>query len=253
MDYSLCWCLELGALFLNSKLKQLFSKLFWYQTTLRLEEERKHKDFDSWPFSPRKFDGSAISQAVSRKFPGSFRNDSRCSAQLRSWWWGLVADITLQSFQSGLLWTSWVWALDWLQLACSQEYQGHSGLHQNSWRISCVAFYAALTGAWPVDESCLFFFAGISSLGRLLHLHRNDRVPAQGELPLPGLSQPGLQQKGGRPTERNVPLWEVRQRVSQLQVPPYPLCKWLFSVFLIPYSPTNTPAQSYVNIPGVKA
>lgn len=101
------------------------------------------------------------------------------------------------------------------------------------------------------DES-LVFFAGISSLGRLLHLHRNNSVPAQGELPLPGLSQPGLQQKGGRPTERNVPLWEVRQRVSQLQVPPYPLCKWLFSVFLIPYSPTNTPTQSYVNIPGVK-
>lgn len=39
--------------------------------------------------------------------------------------------------------------------------------------------------------------ARISSLGRLLHLHRNYRLPAQGELPLPGLSQPGLQQESG--------------------------------------------------------
>lgn len=70
----------------------------------------------------------------------------------------------------------------------------------------------------------------MSPLGWLLHLHRNYCLPAQGELPLPGLSQPGLQQKSGRPTERNVSLREVRQRVSQLQVPPYPLCKWLISL-----------------------
>lgn len=210
MDYSLC--LELGALFLNANWNYCY-----FETTLRLKE-----DFDSWTFSSRKFDSSAMS----RKFPRSFRNDSRCLAQLRSWRWGrgLVADITQQSF--------------------------HSWLHQNSWCISSVAFGAALTAAWRLTRSLctkmrgfFVFFAGISSLGRLLHLHRNDSVPAQGELPLPGLSQPGLQQKGGRPTEWNVPLWEMRQRVSQLQVPPYPLCKWLFSVFLIPYSPTNTPAQ----------
>lgn len=60
-----------------------------------------------------------------------------------------------------------------------------------------------------------------SFLGRLLHLHCNHSVPTQRELPLPGVSQPGLQQKSGGPTERHVPLREVRQRVPQLQVPPH--------------------------------
>ncbi len=43
-------------------------------------------------------------------------------------------------------------------------------------------------------------------VGGLLHLHSYHRVPAQGELPLPGLSQPRVQQEGGRPTEWHVPL-----------------------------------------------
>lgn len=54
--------------------------------------------------------------------------------------------------------------------------------------------------------SCKKFFVYILFLGGLLHLHSNHSVPAQGKLPLPGLSQPRLQQESGRPTEWHVPL-----------------------------------------------
>lgn len=78
---------------------------------------------------------------------------------------------------------------------------------------------------------CLSNFFCYSFLGRLLHLHSYHSVPAQGKLPLPGLPKPRLQQKSGRPAEWHVPLWKVWQRVSQLQVPPHPFCKWLITGF----------------------
>lgn len=53
----------------------------------------------------------------------------------------------------------------------------------------------------------VFIFAPL--LGRLLQLCSYYCVPAQGELPLPGLPHPGLQQEGGGPAERHVPLREV--------------------------------------------
>lgn len=39
------------------------------------------------------------------------------------------------------------------------------------------------------------------------------------------MSHPGLQQEGGGPTERHVPLREVRQGVPQLQIPTHPFRK----------------------------
>lgn len=132
--------------------------------------------------------------------------------------------------------------------SCQGQYDSAGVLRIFKFKTSECLFFFFFFVFWVEPDGWREVLAHISSLGRLLHLYCNYRLPAQGKLPLSGLSQPGLQQKGGWPTERNVPLREVRQRVSQLQVPPYPLCKWLISPFLTPYTATNTLAQRVMYI-----
>lgn len=131
--------------------------------------------------------------------------------------------------------------------SCQGQYDS-AGAASESLNLKHPNVFFSFLVFWVEPDGWREVLAHISSLGRLLHLYCNYRLPAQGKLPLSGLSQPGLQQKGGWPTERNVPLREVRQRVSQLQVPPYPLCKWLISPFLTPYTATNTLAQRVMYI-----
>lgn len=129
-------------------------------------------------------------------------------------------------------------------MVCISQHPQHKGHESETWWV-CHSY------------NVYTFFFLVFCLGWLLHLRSHDCVSAQGKLSLSGLPEPRLQQKSGWPAEWHVSVWEVWQRIPQLQVPPHPLCKWfsvgppqkllaVFSFFLFLFKLWHPLAETYM-------